>query len=199
MNILKLFQYHQKLKFSDIERALKVRSNKLAYHIKNLTKKGFLIKEGTDYSLSESSEYLIPYLSEKKPIVPVILIRLGDNKKCFLYTRNKRPFKDKLSLPGGRILFGESIPDAVKRMMKEKFNINAKLIQIHSVSIENLKKDGKIIQTDIVLFVSAKTIDKLSMTNIEENRSKIITSDYFLIKNDSNKKININTINTLKF
>lgn len=198
MQILPLFQYHQKLKFSDIERSLKVRSNKLAYHIKNLTKRGFLIKEGNYYSLSENSEYLIPYLSEKKAMLPVILIHLGNNKECFLYSRKKRPFKDKLSMPGGRPLTGESLKDSVQRIMKEKFNVNAKLHSLHSISIENLKKNNKIIQTDIILFVSAKTKDKIQLTNLNKAKSKIITSDYFLIKNDLSKKIDIKTINTTK-
>lgn len=198
MEILKLFQYHQKMKFSDIEKALKVRSNKLAYHIKNLTKRGFLIKEGSHYSLSENTENIIPYLSDKKAMLPVILIYIGNESECFLYNRKKRPFKDKLSLPGGRPLIGESLNDSIKRMMQEKFNINAKLKFIHSISIENLKKNNKIIQTDIILFVSAITKDKIQLTNIERAKSKIITSDYLLIKNDLNKKINIKTINTTK-
>ncbi len=198
MEILKLFQYHQKMKFSDIEKALKVRSNKLAYHLKNLTKRGFLIKENNYYYLSENTESLIPYLSDKKAMLPVILIYLGNSKECFLYNRNKRPFKDKLSLPGGRPLTGESLSNSVKRMMKEKFNINARLKSVHSISIENLKKNNKIIQTDIIIFVSATTKDKIILTDIEKTKSKIITSDYLLIKKDLNKNIDIKTINTTK-
>lgn len=196
MDILKLFQYNQKLKFSDIEKALSVRSNKLAYHLKNLTKKGILVKEKNAYCLSETSEYLVPYLSEKKAIIPVLLIKIGDKKNCFLYSRKKRPFKNKLSLPGGRQLLAESINQAVERIMKEKFNLSCKLKEVHSVSIENIMKKDKIIQTDIIIYVSATTKDKIVLTNIDKNRNKIITSDYFLIKTDSNKKINIRTIDT---
>jgi len=198
MDILKLFQYHQKLRFSDMEKALKVRSNKLAYHIKNLTKRGLLIREGNEYSLSENSEYLIPYMSDKKAITPVVLIKIGDSKSCFLYQRSKRPFKDQLSMPGGRMLLGESIKDSVKRIMKEKFNINAELKRIHSVSMENLLKNKKNIQTDMIVFVSARTKDEISLTDLEKNKSRIITSDCLLIKNDSGKKIDIKTINTTK-
>jgi len=198
MVILKLFQYEEKLKFSDIEKALKIRSNKLTYHLKKLTKTGVLKREGKYYSLTETSEKIIPFLSEKKPIIPVILIKIGDEKNCFLYTRKKRPFKDKLSLPGGRLLLSESIPKTVSRIMKENFNINAKLTKIHSVSIEHLKKKKRIIQTDIVLYVSAETKEKINLTDIDKNRKKIITSDHHLIKNDSNKKIDIKTINTIE-
>lgn len=196
MEILKLFQYNQKLKFSDIEKALKVRSNKLSYHLKKLTKNGVLAKDKKYYSLSETSEHLIPYLSEKKAMLPVVLIKIGNNKECFLYKRTKRPFKDQLSLPGGRPLLAESLKDSVKRIMKEKFNINSDLKEINSVSIENLSKNKKIIQTDIIIFVTAKTKDKIKLTNLKKSKRKIITSDYFLIKNDSSKKLTIKTINT---
>ena len=37
--ILQLFLYNDKLKFNEIEKSLKSRSNKVAYHLKNLIKK----------------------------------------------------------------------------------------------------------------------------------------------------------------
>lgn len=196
MDILPLFQYNQKLRFSDIERALKVRSNKLTYHLRNLTKKGLLSKEGNYYLLSESSEQMIPYLSDRKAITPVILIKIGDEKSCFLYLRQKRPFKDKMGLPGGRQLLSESIPQATKRIMKEKFNVDVKFEQIHSVSLEHIIKNRKVIQTDIIIFVSVTTKEKIHFINIDKNKKKIIASDYYLIKNDSNKHINIKTLTT---
>lgn len=101
-------------------------------------------------------------------------------------------------MPGGRMLLGESIKDSVKRIMKEKFNINAELKRIHSVSMENLLKNKKNIQTDMIVFVSARTKDEISLTDLEKNKSRIITSDCLLIKNDSGKKIDIKTINTTK-
>src|SRR3989344_2109558 len=115
--ILDLFVYNDKLKFNEIEKNLKIRSNKLAYHLKKLLKKKILVKEGNYYILSETSEYLIPYISEKKSILPAILIHIGNKKQAFLYKRNKRPYKDLLSMPGGRFLVGETIQQATKRIM----------------------------------------------------------------------------------
>jgi len=196
--ILSLFAFEYKLKFSEIEKALGTRSNKLAYYLKNLVKKQLLDKQGNCYRLSESAEYLIPYLSEKNSVLSVLLVHLGNRKSCFLHLRQKRPFKDKLSLPGGRILTGESIKQATKRLMKEKFNISAELGKINSLSLEHLKKNKKILYTYILIFVNAKTKDKINLTNIEKNKKKIITSDYLLLKRDIDKKIDIKTINTLK-
>ena len=72
--ILNLFLYQHKLKFNEIEKQLPERSNKLAYHLKKLITKGILEKQGDNYQLTKTSEHLIPYLSNKKSILPVVLI-----------------------------------------------------------------------------------------------------------------------------
>ncbi len=194
--ILNLFLYNHKLKFNEIEKQLKIRSNKLAYHIKNLEKKGIITKNKDYYKLSETAEELIPYLTQKKSILPVILIGMGNKNKMFLYKREKRPFKKKLSLPGGRILLGETIPQATKRIMK-KFKINAKLKKINSISLEKVKKNNKIIHSFLLIFITAQTKDKILLTDINKNKSKIISSDYNLIKNDLNKEVKIKNLTTL--
>ena len=61
--ILKLFLYNKKLKFNEIHKQVNERSNKLAYHLKNLIKKGILEKQKDDYKLSQSSEHLIPFIT----------------------------------------------------------------------------------------------------------------------------------------
>ncbi len=179
--ILQLFLYNNKLKFNEIEKTLKTRSNKLSYHLKQLVKKGILTKNQDNYELSETAEHLIPYLSDKKAVLPVILIHIGDKNKAFLHKREKKPFKSLLSLPGGRLLINESIPDAAKRIMKEKFNTKINFKKIKSISLEHVKKPDKIIHSFLLILVSAQA--DLRLTKINKNKSKIIPSDYKLIKN----------------
>jgi ADP-ribose pyrophosphatase YjhB (NUDIX family) len=199
--ILKLFTHNHKLKFSKIQKNLEVRSNKLTYHLKNLIKKQILRKQNNQYQLTQSAENLIPYLSEKKPVLPVILIHIGTKNKAFLYKRQKRPFKSLLSMPGGRMILGENIKQATKRILKEKFNLSSKLKTIHSISIEHLKKSNQkeISQTDIIVFVTATIKQPIQLTLIKKNKSKIISSDYKLLTSDLDKKINIKTISTSRF
>jgi len=197
--ILNLFLKNHRLKFNEIEKNLDIRSNKLAYHLKKLVEKGVLLKEGESYSLSETSEYIIPYLSEKNNVLSIILIKIGNKKEVFLYKREKRPFKDFLSLPGGRLLIGESINSAVKRIMQTKHEISANLVKINSVSLENIKKGSKIINSFMLIFVEAKTKDKIDLININKNKSKIITSDYNLINSKNNSDVKIDTIITKKY
>lgn len=194
--ILELFLTKNRLKFNEIEKLLKIRSNKLDYHIKKLISKEIIEKEGAFYKLTEASEYLIPYISEKNSILPVILVMIGNNKEVFLYRREKRPYKGFLSLPGGRIIIGEEISDAVKRIMKEKHSINVKFDRINSISLEHIYKNKKIINSFLLILTTAKTNEKINFIDVEKNKSKIISSDYTLIKKDRNKKINIEKINS---
>lgn len=190
--ILNLFLYNNYLKFNEIEKFLKTRSNKLAYHIKQLIKKGILIKKQGHYSLSKTSEHLIPYLSNKKSVLPVILIHIGTKNKVFLYKREKKPFKNYLSLPGGRLLTKESIKQATKRIMKNKFNMPIEFKQINSISLEHVKR-SEIIHSFLLILVSVKTKEDIKLMNVNKNKSKIIPSDYKLIKNKK-ESIDINTI-----
>jgi len=195
--ILQLFAFNNRLKFNEIEDLLKIRSNKLAYYIKKLVNKNVLIKKDNNYSLAENSEYLIPYLSEKNYVLPVILIHLGNKENVFLYKRNKRPYKDYLSLPGGRILIGESFENAVSRLMKEKFNLNCEFKKINSVSLEHVRKNNKVIHSFFLIFVSAKTKDEIKLMDIRKNKSKIIKSDYYLLKNKLDSKAKLDTISSV--
>lgn len=195
-NIIKLFLTENKLKFNQIEKLLKIRSNKLDYHLKKLVKKGILSKDNGSYELSETSEHLIPYISDKEGVLSVVLIFIGDSKKAFFYKRSKRPYKDLLSLPGGRLLLGEEIKDSVRRIMKEKHKINAEFEKVNSVSLEHVKKNGKIIHSFLLIFVSAKTNQNIKLTSVSRNKSKIIPSDYKLVKEDLDKEVDIKKINS---
>jgi ADP-ribose pyrophosphatase YjhB (NUDIX family) len=198
--ILSLFLTNKKLRFNEIEKSLKIRSNKLDYYIKKLINKKILEKKNEFYQLNEDSELLIPYISDKSALLPVVLICIKNSKKeIFLYKRKKRPYQGFLGLPGGRILVGESIEESVKRIMKTKHSINANLEKINSVSIEHLKKKNKIINSFLLIFTTAKTKERIDFTDIEKNKKEIIKSDYDLIKKDRTKSVNINIINSKLF
>ncbi len=194
--IVSLFLTNNKLKFNQIEKMLRIRSNRLDYHLKKLIDKKIIEKGNDYYKLTENSEYLIPYASEKNAVLPVALILIGNNKRAFLYKRKKRPYENLLSLPGGRILLGESIGESVKRIMKDKHNLNAVLKNVNSISMEHIKKKGKTINSFLLILTTAKTKEKIDSIDIEKNKKSIIESDYNLIKKDYNKTANISVINS---
>ena len=193
--ILQTFLHNRKLKFNQIEKLLKTRSNKLSYHIKKLENKGILRKSENAYELSPSAEPRIPHITHKQSPLPVILIAIKKREKIFLYQRNKRPFKDLLSLPGGRIIEGENISQATKRIMKEKFRINCNFKKVNSISLEQVKKKGKPTHSFLLILVTATTKDKSSYTDIKKNKNNIIKSDYKLITSDLDSEVKIKNIN----
>ena len=76
--------------------------------------------------------------------------------------------------------------------MEQKFHVSAKLEKINSVSLEHVKRKDNIIHSFLLIFVSASTKDRLDYINIEKNRKRIITSDYWLLKNKN--QLNLDTI-----
>ena len=191
--ILNVFLYKNKLRFSEIEDKTELRSNKLAYYLKKLISKGIVVKNGKNYMLSENYEHLIPYITEKQAILPVLLIVAEKKGKYFLYHRDKRPYNGFLSLPGGRIFVGENIKKATMRIMKDKFEINSSFKSIKSISLEHVRKKGKIIYSFLLMLVSVSTREDIKYYDLEENRKNMIKSDYLLLKNnlDSNLKVPI--------
>jgi len=195
-DILNVFLYRDKLRFCEIENQMGIRSNKLAYHLKKLISKGIIVKEGEDYMLAEDYEYLIPYITEKRAILPVLLISIEKKGKHFLYNRNKRPYNNLLSLPGGRILIGENIKKAAMRIMKEKFGINSVFKNVRSISLEHVRKKGKIIHSFLLMLVSVSTREDIKYYDLEKNRKNMIKSDYFLLKNNLDSNIKVPIINS---
>lgn len=91
--VITQFLYNYRLKFNEIEKSLKIRSNKLSYHLKKLKEKGILDKKREFYRLSENAETLIPYSTSKQSVLPVILITIKKIKKYFYIKEKKDPTK----------------------------------------------------------------------------------------------------------
>lgn len=191
--ILELFLYSDKLRFSEIEKGVGVRSNKLDYHLKKLVAKGVLVCVDGCYELSESSEYLIPYVSDKRHVLSVILVHVGDSTNAFLIEREKRPYKGKLGLPGGRMIVGESISEGAERILK-KFGVSGKFERIGSVSLEHLKKGKEIVASYLLVHVFA--VADCDLVDLKKNKGRIIESDYLLMKNGSSDGIAIRQIDS---
>ena len=166
----------------------------MSYHIKKLVSKGVLKKEHGHYELSENYEHIIPYISDKKSIVTVVLIAIKNKDKIFLHERKKKPFIGKFGLPGGRIVIRESIKNATERIMKEKFSIKCEFEKVNSFSLEHVKKEGKIVHSFILILVTATTKENLKYSDIELNKSKIISSDYKLLKKDLSKEVKVSEL-----
>ncbi|MBI2632379.1 NUDIX domain-containing protein [Candidatus Pacearchaeota archaeon] len=193
--IMSLFAFEFKLRFNEIKDKLKIRSNNLAYWLKKLVKQGIIVKDSNGYSLTETAEYHIPYFSSTRSALPIVLIKIGNKNQAFLYRRAKRPYKNLLALPGGRIFIGESPEEAAKRIMKSKFSIDILNPEFKNIFIEHIKSRDDIINSFILIIIKAFTLNSINLTNIKSNKKHIIKSDYEIINLKENK-IKLKTINS---
>ena len=165
--IFKLFLNKNKIKFTEIERSLNIKSNKLAYHLNKLQKEGLLEKKRDYYNLTKNAEKYIPIFSnitgENLSPLAVILVAVVNKDKILLIKRNNRPYKNHWCLIGGKMQFGESFKQSSLRLVNEKSGIDSKFISINSVLHETVKSEDKV-KHDFILFFTKVYSDYFKYT-----------------------------------
>jgi len=196
--IFRQFVYNDRLKFNELEKATKIRSNELAYFLKKLVEESILLKQNNYYRLSKNAEKLIPLFGKQISPLPVILVACIKDSKLLLWKRNKRPYKDLWSLIGGRIKLNETLEQACLRVLKEKTFIDGKFVSINACLNEKVEENNDI-KHAFILFLSKA----IPLTDVKEKinlrwfdiktlkEKNIIPSDYWLIKNKLSSKIKI--------
>lgn len=164
--IFQQFTYNKRLRFSELEKFTKLRSNELAYFLKQMTKKNILVKDNEEYILTIDGEKQIPYFQEHNKLTPLptILVKIiNDENKILMIKRIKRPYQKLWSLPGGRILLGETIVDAAKRIVKRKtfLDIDVKYQSLVTGN-EYVLKDNIVQYGFILLVIQAKPTSIIS-------------------------------------
>ncbi|MBS3141163.1 NUDIX hydrolase [Candidatus Woesearchaeota archaeon] len=199
--IFKLFLKSNKLKFAEIEKLLKIRSNFLAYYLKNMQKDELIDKKGDYYCLNKNAEKYLPVLSQINDVgpLPVILVGLINENKILLMKRKIRPYKDYYGLIGGKIKIEEDFKEASLRIIKEKTSLSSEFISLNSVFHERVL--DKIVKHSFILFFSKlKTSEiefkessygSLKWFDLDNLKGKIIPSDLWLIQNKLNSKIDV--------
>ena len=201
---MECFLCESRLRFSEIERGVGVRSNKLSYHLGKLVSEGILMKDSDEYILTEEGEKEIPYVSDKRFVMPVVLVAIERDGRVFLIDRKKRPFFSKLSLPAGRMIQGEGFEDAVKRIGK-KFGVRCEFEKVCSVTLEHVTKVGsqklgvgsRKLHSFLLILVKARTTSELEYVDIVGRKGEIIGSDYQLLREDLEKEIFVKSLETL--
>jgi len=203
--IFKLFLKNHKLKFNEIEKSLKIRSNMVSYHLTSMVKDGLLVKKGEYYYLTSHAEKYIPIFSDIFGMdvgpIPVVLIAVICHKKILLVKRNKRPYKDYWSMIGGKILLHENLREASIRKVKEKTGLDSEFISLNNIMHERVEGDGDVKHSFILMFTkihvddvkfkesAAGELKWFDIASIDKHKDTIIPSDYWLIKHSLNKKM----------
>jgi|GEM_PF-506960 len=207
--IFRLFLENDKLKFSQIEKHLHIRSNMVSYHLTSMVKEGLLVKKGEYYLLTEHAEKYIPLFSGMFGMdvgpVPVILVAVLNkiHTKILLVRRNKRPYKDYWSMIGGKILLHEDLKSASVRKVLEKTGMDCEFVSFNDVMHERVEGSGVMKHSFILLFTKvvsrtvkfkesgAGTLKWFDLKKIDSEKDSIIPSDYWLMKHSLNKRMKI--------
>ncbi|MCK4670299.1 MAG: NUDIX domain-containing protein [Nanoarchaeota archaeon] len=203
--IFKLFLDKISLKFNEIEKAIKIRSNMVSYHLEKMQEEGLLEKRGEYYYLTKEAEKYIPIVShltgEKMSPLPVVLVALVNNGKILLIKRNKRPYQGYWAMIGGKMNLEESFEEASIRQIKEKTNIDASFVSVNNVLHERVEGDDMIKHSFILFFTKMQTdtfdfcrteLGELRWFDLSEiDKEKIIPSDLWLLKNKFDSKIDV--------
>ena len=197
--IFKQFLKNEVLRFSQLEKATKMRSNELAYFIEKLSREGILNKKGEFYSLSENAEKYIPFFiddSKKLRVLPVVLVACVNKDKVLLVKRKKRPYLGKWGFIGGRLLFNERIKDSSLRLLEEKAFSKGSFVKINGILHEKYEngslKHGYLLILTTVNVKKVKESENNKWFDLKKlEKSQIIPSDLWMIENLLDRKLDI--------
>lgn len=101
------------------------------YHLKLLVKEDLVIKNKDQYILTQEGELLGTYLKHVKmeevnPITVVCSVVRDSDGRALILKRSKHPEKEKWNLPGGRLIFGETIKECAQREVFEETGLKLK-------------------------------------------------------------------------
>ncbi len=194
--IFELFIKNKRMRFSDIEKALEMKSNLLSYHLEGLVKQGMLEKENDDYVLTKQAETMMPVFAQitgkEKGVLPVVLMAIMNENKILLLKRTKRPYQGYWSIPGGKLQLQESIQDCALRESEEETGLKCQFSHIASVIHERVKEKEEY-KHAFVFFLTILKPESIKLKESEEGKlewfpldnlqpERIIPSDYNMIK-----------------
>ncbi|RJQ17196.1 NUDIX domain-containing protein [Candidatus Woesearchaeota archaeon] len=200
--IFELFIEKEKLKFSDIEKALRIRSNMVSYHLQQMQKENLIEKKGLHYLLTKQAERYLPLLShitgKQLSPLPVVLVAIANKNKILLLKRNKRPYQHYWGLIGGKMLLEESFAETAMRLVREKTGLLPKAISINSILHERV--EDNLIKHSFILFFMKATVNQSTFKASAHgtlqwfplkkiDKEKTIPSDLWLIQKKLNSKI----------
>ncbi len=207
--IFELFLRSKRLRFSDIEKSLGIKTNVLAYHLNTMIKEGMLLKDGDDYLLSTHGEKLLPFFAHITQqltggCLPVVLAAIIKNNKILLLKRKNRPYKGYWGMPGGKLHLEESIEECTVREVKEETGLDCAFSHIAAIVHERVKESDTYTHAFLLFFVVVKTkTDKIKESDEGKTEwfplkdlqpGRIIPSNYQMIKNHLKEIAHVNCV-----
>jgi len=127
----------------------------------------------------------------------VIVSRVINGNKILMIKRSKDAFRGYWAMPGGKMYFGETPEDAIKRIIKKEAGIEVTSVELIASFLEKIKENGdtKYHFLKLLFDAEAKTNDLVSGNNgivkwvkmNEVHKMKVIPSDLELIRSMNGK------------
>ncbi len=132
LQILKKLLFNTSTRYVDMKPDGEMENNKFDFHLDQLIKAGYVVKNDKKYSLTplgkgfanEIDSEKLEITKQSKVSVWISCIREMDGKKQFLIgTRLKHPFFRCQGFMTAKVRYGEKIMEAAKREMREEANL----------------------------------------------------------------------------
>jgi ADP-ribose pyrophosphatase YjhB (NUDIX family) len=134
MQILKELLLVASAPFADLQKSTKLGSDHFTFHVKKLTKEGYIIKNADgNYELTRIGKEYANRMDtdenviEKQPKLSVVLIIQNSDGRFLAQERLKQPYYGFWGRPTGKIRWGETFIEAAARELTEEAGITANL------------------------------------------------------------------------
>lgn len=157
-------------------------SEHMNYHLQKLMEIGLVQKQEQHYQLTDEGKDYSNQLDdnvdivEKQPKTSVLLVvvRYNEEKKEEEYLVNKRlrqPYYGKVGLLTGKVRFGESLTQAVRRELYEESGLHAKSVKLLSI-YHKIRTKGEETVQDVIFYrhlVTELSGELIAKTEFQEN------------------------------
>ncbi len=125
-------------------------------------------------------------------VVPVAVCTMLRDGRVLFIRREGKTFGGLLSLPGGKIDFGETIEQAAVREFEEETGIRSRFVRHIATIPEHIVEGGQVVKHMIIQLCELEYLDGLSkgefepvwvgLDGLDSRKDEIIPSDYLMIK-----------------
>ena len=181
VKILKKLEKRNGLRFSELARDFSY-DDKFPYHLKQLLNSKLIYKNETLYYISkegmqESLTHSTKTLEEQDFKVGIIsfIIKVGDS-----YVIKKKVYNgvSNYFLPRGKLLFGETIEEASRRLLKEEIDYSDARVMYDSIHIRRqLTSNGEVLFDNIVLYYSVSIFPEDICKVVPQGSNSLIKQD----------------------
>jgi 8-oxo-dGTP diphosphatase len=125
-------------------------------------------------------------------IIPLTVCAVVRDGRMLFIRRKKFPFEGLLSMPGGKIEFGETLEQAAARELEEETGIRSRFLRQIATIPEHIVENGRVIGHLMIQLCELEYVEEVAerefepvwidIERLDSLRDEITPSDYLMIK-----------------